>query len=50
MLNRFQLNIVKISETNHFCKITEKNNKTSYHFEKHITTEIFGQNTVESKS
>ena len=30
MLNSFQLNIVKISEITHFCKITEKINKEDF--------------------
>ena len=49
MLNSFQLNIVKISEITHFCKIIEKM-KISYHYEENITTEKWGQNTVKSES
>ena len=48
MLNSFQLNIVKISEISHFCKITEK--KLSDHFEENITTEKWGQNIVKNES
>ena len=44
------LNIVKISETIPFCKITEKLTEESNHFEEHITTEKLGRNKVESKS
>ena len=44
MLNSLWLNIVRISETTHFCKITEKINKETYHFEEHITTEKIRQN------
>ena len=35
--------VKKISETTHFCKITEKCNKETYHFEEQITTEKLGQ-------
>ena len=44
------LNIVKISETTPFCKITEKLTEESNHFEEHITTEKLDQNTIESES
>ena len=47
--NFFVLNIVKISETTPFCKITEKLTEESNHFEEHITTEKLDQNTIESK-
>ena len=43
--NFLVLNIVKISETTPFCKITEKLTEESNHFEEHITTEKLDQNT-----
>ena len=40
---------MKISETTHFGKITEKITTESDHIEEHIRTEKLGQNKVESE-